>query len=226
MAGRDKGKAVRVNEKQDSPVIELSTVCFYGDSAPQVIALRDCGLPMESPIPGALSAFYGSQSKQEGFMAARAYANAHRLQFTVVDFLVRLDVKQNPLSMKPEDLSEFDFLAFQRLSRSMRDELGEIFRKKLIREGVDTSDIDFSKPQLLVMQRPELIKVLMNRADYAHLKVIAHPAKLKNNESSLIVGAIPHRHWGAIHDAACRLNPNIQITLDAPGRIKKQERID
>jgi len=214
---------VSSTERRDaSEKIELSTVCFYSGPTPQVIRLQDCNLPLVTPIAGALSAFYGTKSKADGFMAARAYADAHRLQFTVIDFVVKMDVKVTPLSMHPEDLPERDFLSFQRLTRRMREEVGEIFRRKLAKEGGDLSEVDFSQPHLLLVDRPDLIKSLMSRSEFAHVKIIAHPATLEISERPLMVGIVPYSHWSAIQEATCRLNPTIQVTLEPPGRAKRQ----
>ncbi|WP_321959530.1 hypothetical protein [Burkholderia cenocepacia] len=210
------------NEKPDSQhIIELSTVYFYEGTAPRVIALKDCGLPMKSPVPGAFSALYGYQSKQEGFMAARAYADKNRLQFTVIDLLVKLDQKQNPLMMKPQDLPQHDFITFQRLSRSMMDELQEILRRHLERKGIDTSLLDQSKPHVLLMQRPDLITSVIDEPGWEHMKVIAYPAKIPISEKPLNIGTVPFRNWASIQKATCRLNPNIQITLDPPDQHVK-----
>lgn len=149
-------------------------------------------------------------------MAARAYADKHHLQFTVIDLLVKLDQRQNPLMMKPEDLGQHDFIMFLRSSRSMLDELEKILRKRLQQEGADLSHVDFSKPHLLIMERPELITSVMDEPGWEHLKVIAYPAKVTISEKPLNVGTVPFRHWGAIQEATCRLNPNIRITLDPP----------
>ncbi|APO88937.1 MULTISPECIES: hypothetical protein [Xanthomonas] len=154
-------------------------------------------------------------------MAARAYADKNRLQFTVIDLLVKLDQKQNPLMMKPEDLPQHDFITFQRLSRSMTDELGGILKQQLEREGADTSALDRSKPHLLLMQRPDLIAAVINEPGWEHMKVVTYPAKIALSEKPLNVGTVPFRHWNSIQKATCRLNPNIQITLDPPGQRAK-----
>ena len=154
-------------------------------------------------------------------MAARAYADRERLQFTVIDFVVGLDHKQNPLMMKPEDLAQHDFISFPRLSRSMMDQLQEILKKRLEEEGIEPSLAELSKPQLLIMQRPELITSVLEEAGWEHMKVIAYPAKLAISEKPLNVGTVPFRHWGAIQEATCRLNPNIRITLDLPAGYEK-----
>ena len=209
------------NNNDSQPLIELSSVYFYEGTAPREIALRDCGLPTKSPVPGAFSALYGYQSKQEGFMAARAHADRERLQFTVIDFLVALEHKQNPLMMKPADLAQHDFIAFQRLSRSMMDQLQEILKKRLEQEGIEPGPAELAKPQLLIMQRPELITSVLDEPGWEHLKVVAYPAKLAISEKPLTVGTVPYRHWDAIQEATCRLNPNIRITLDPPAGFGK-----
>lgn len=215
-------KAATPNEKNEH-LIELSTVYFFQGSAPKTIALKDCGLEMHRPIEGALSALYGYQSKQEAFMAARAYANENRLDFTVIDFLVKLDQKQNPLMMKPEDLESHDFITFQRMAKSMQDEVQENLRHLLIAEGTDPSEIGVAKPHLAIMQRPDLLSALMEQPHWQHFKVIAHPADLKFSNRPLNVGTVPYRHWEAIQEATCRLNPNIRITLDAPANSHSHE---
>lgn len=213
---------VSKNERDDPQhSTELSTVYFYEGSAPRVIALKDAGLQMRSPIPGAFSAIYGYQSKQEGFMAARAYADRHRLQFTVIDFLVRLDHKANPLMMKPEHLPQHDFIAFTRIARDMTDKLQEILARRLEKDGLDVGQVDLSKPQQVLAQRPELITSLLDEPGWEHLKVIVYPAKVAMSEKPLAVGTVPFRHWDAIQEATCRLNPNIQITLDPPATQDK-----
>lgn len=208
---------VSANEKPDSQsIIELSTVYFYKGHAPRVVALKDCDLLAKSSVHGAFSALYGRQSKQEGFMAARAYADQNRLQFTVVDFLVKLDQKRNPLVMKLDDLPQHDFITFQRVSRSIMDNLRAILKKRLEQDGADLSKVDLSKPHWLIMQRPELIASVIAEPGWEHLKVIAYPTQLPISEKPLNVGTVPFRHWDAIQAATCRLNPNIRITLDPP----------
>lgn len=203
-------------DKPDSHIIELSSVYFFSGAAPRSIALRDCGLPMNPPIEGAFPALYGYQSKQEGFMAARSYADRNRLQFTVVDFLVQLDQKQNPLMMKPDDVPNHDFITFGRMSRSMMDHLQEILQERLLREGITPTKAELSKPHLLLQQRPDLVTSLIDAPGWEHMKVIAYPAKLMISEKPLTVGTLPFKHWGSIQEATCRLNPGIRITLEPP----------
>ena len=211
-------KAANPNEKNEH-IIELSTVYFYQGNAPKMIALKDCGLKTKSPIPGAFSALYGYQSKQEAFMAARNYANEQRMDFTVIDFLVKLDQKQNPLMMKPEDINNHDFITFQRLSKSMSEEVQDTLRERLVQEGRDPETLGIFKPHVVIMQRPDLVALLINQPEWQHFKVIAHPADLEFSERPLNVGTVPFRHWGSIQEATCRLNPNIRITLEAPAEV-------
>ncbi|KNH06022.1 hypothetical protein BRCH_03988 [Candidatus Burkholderia brachyanthoides] len=154
-------------------------------------------------------------------MAARAYADKNRLQYTIIDILVKLDHKQNPLMTKPEDRAQHDFISFQRLSRSTVDELQGVLRRQYEQQGIDTTNLDLSKPHLLIMQQPELIAAVMNDPDWEHMKVVTYPAKTSISEKPLNIGAIPFRHWDSIQQATCRLNPNIYITLDPPGQRDK-----
>lgn len=214
-------KVANTNEQEKNDhIIELSTLYFYQGNAPRSIALKDCGLKTKSSIEGAFSALYGYQSKQEAFMAARAYANEHRMDFTVIDFLVKLSEKQNPLMMKPEDMANHDFITFQRLSKSSMEEVQTTLRRFLTAEGTDPDSLGIFKPHIVLMQRPDLVAKLMNQPEWQHFKVIAHPADLEFSPRPLNVGTVPFRHWDAIQEATCRLNPNIRITLDPPPTAK------
>lgn len=205
--------AMMNNPPKTQPVIELSTVYFYEGQIPRSIALKDCGLAMRAPVPGALTALYGYQSKQEGFMAARAFADQRRLQFTVIDFLVRLDHPINPGLMKPSELAQHDFISFLRMSRGMLNDLQAILEE----HGGDDAGDEAAKPHLLVMRRPELLVDVIHHPDLRHFKVIAHPAKPVFSERPLTVGTVPFAHWDAIQEASCRLNPTTRVTLERPG---------
>lgn len=205
--------AMMSNPQKAQPVIELSTVYFYEGQIPRTISLKDCGLAMHAPVPGTLAALYGYQSKQEGFMAARAFADQRRLQFTVIDFLVRLDHPINSGLMKPSELTQHDFISFLRMSRGMLNELQEILEE----HGGAAAGDDAAKPHVLIMQRPELLVDVINHPDLRHFKVIAHPAKPVFSERPLTVGTVPFAQWGAIQEATCRLNPTTRITLERPG---------
>lgn len=211
-----KGTRVSRNKIDSQGIIELSSVYFYEGAPPSIIALKDCTLPMESTVPRAFSALYGSQGKREGFVAARAYADKNRLQFTIIDLLVKLDQKQNPLLMRPADLARHDFITFQRISREMKRELQEILEKRFEQDGADFSEVDLAKPHLLIMQRPELIAAVMDEPGWEHLKVIAYPAKTAISDRPLNIGTVSHKHWNAIRKTTCRLDPHIRITLDPP----------
>lgn len=215
MAGRTKKKA-----SSQFKIVELSTVYFYKGPTPKVVPLKDCGLTTKRPVPGIFSAFFGRRGKQEGFMAACLYAAEHDLQYTVIDFLVRLDQKQAVLNMRAEDLPQHDFVNFQRLSKELTNEVGEIFKQRLREEGAK-AEAKPAKPLILLMQRPDLVSTLLGKLEWKHFKVIAYSAKLTISEKPLNIGTLPFRHWGAIQEATCRLNPNIQITLDRPKLTKK-----
>lgn len=203
--------------KPQGALIELSTVHFYKGQLERKVALKDMGLTLSSDIPGAFSALYGSQSKQDGFMAAGQYADRHHLEFTVIDFLVRLDYKPNVGVMKPGELMNHDFLAFQRSSRPMLDEIDAMLAEKLTRAGVPLDDKFAGKPHLLVIERPELIAHLLSEATMAHLKVLVHGARTSFSDRPLNVGTVPFSHWDAIQEATCRLHPGTWVTLDRPG---------
>lgn len=204
-----------MSESLKSPsVIELSTVYFCPGPIPHSIALRDCGLVLPGGVPG-LTALYGNQSKQEGFMAARDFAEKNRLQFTVIDFLVGLEYKINPGLMKAVEFSQHDFLPFQRLSRTAMDEIADFLVGYAEKKGV-RPDLVGAKPNALLIERPDLLGALMSDPEFVHVKVISHQAKPSMSDRVLNVGTVPFCQWDAILEATCRLNPTTRVTLDRP----------
>ena len=194
--------------------IELSTLYFWKGPTPKVIRLSSCGIPLTSPLPRALTAFYGYQGKQAGFAAASEYAYEHRLNFTVVDLLVDLHCKVGSTVLRPDEVSTQDFMNLQRVSRTMVDKLAEdLFSKPLpfpVTEG------DLKKPLRLLKQHPSLISRIYSNEAFAHMKVISFPANTALAEESLNLGVVPYWNWAAIQDASCRLNPEIRVTYAAP----------
>jgi hypothetical protein len=193
-----------------STLIELSTVYFCEGPIPTSISLRDCGLALRGNLPQAITALYGTQSKQEGFMAAREYAEKNRLNFTVIDFLVRLDLRINPGVMKAEEFGDHDFLPFQRLARSGIDEIAALL------QAASKLDSEITKPSAVLLERPELLSVLLDQPALRHIKAVAFQARPVMSERALTVGAVPFIHWNAIAEATCRLNPTTRITLEYP----------
>lgn len=204
------------NAAKSQSVIELSTVFFCEGALPHTIALKDSGLRMRGKVPDALVALYGHQSKQDGFMAAREYADKHRLQFTVIDFLVALDHRINPGLTKPEEWANHDFLAFQRLSRGALDAVGGILREALAAETSAARALEVVKPAALLQERPELVTILLAHPSLRHVKVFAHPSRPEMSTRALNVGTLPFRHWDAVVEATCRLNPTTRVTLERP----------
>ena len=205
-------------------VIELSTVHFYKGQLEHTLALKDMGLMLSADIPGTLSALYGHQSKQDGFMAAGKYADRHHLEFTVIDFLVRLDYPVNPGLMKPEQLMHHDFLNFQRASRPMLDKIDSLLTEQLALQGQAPDDKFSGKPYLLVLEKPELVAQLLSSAVMEHVKVLVHNARTQFSERPLNVGTIAFNQWDAIQEATCRLNPGTGISLERPAPIDKTGR--
>ncbi len=198
--------------------IELSTVVFYRGEIEHEIALRDSSFPMAKAPRKALSALYGTQGKQDGFVAARSYAVSQGLNYTVVDLLVDLE-EQNPQVMKPDNLSKFDFLNVTRMSRALGDDIASRLAEVLTSADLDGEPVEalFSQPLRAVLARwPHLADPLMDLDGCKHLKVIAFPAVTLVGARPVAIGCVQHRHWSAIREATCRLNPNIRVNLDAP----------
>ena len=197
-------------------LIELSTVHFYTGQLARTVALKDMGLTLNGAIPGAMSALYGHQSKQDGFMAAGQYADQHHLQFTVIDFLVKLAAKPNSGLMKPEELMHYDFLTFQRSSRAMLDQFEAMLTEHLSGKGALLDGKFAGKPHLLVIERPDLVGNLLSDSTMAHVKVLVHGAKTNFSDRPLNIGTVPFTQWDSIQEATCRLNPDTRVTLERP----------
>lgn len=191
-------------------VIELSTVFFCEGPIPRAISLHDCALDLRARAPLAITALYGIQSKQEGFMAARDYAERNRLNFTVIDFLVATVSRVNPGKIKAAEFPDNDFLALHRLARNGSDEIASL----LLAAGV--AEADTKKPAEIFLERPQLLSLLLQQREMAHVKVVAFQARPIMCDHPLTVGAVPYAHWNAIVEATCRLNPTTRVTLDAP----------
>ena len=200
-------------------LIELSTVYFFSGNAPRELALKDCSFPMPDAPKGALCALYGVQGRQDGFSGAGALAKRKSLSYTIIDLIVELK-QQNPLPMKSEELSQFDFLNFKRMSKALGRDVSE-----WLAEGLHASPdvnqraaalVESESSMSALAQRPALLDLLLEHPAFRHLTVIAFPALTSVSDRPLNVGSVTHRHWGAIKDASCRLDPTIRITLDKP----------
>ncbi|CAG9260970.1 conserved hypothetical protein [Burkholderia diffusa] len=196
--------------------VELSTVYFFKGKPPKVLALGDCSLPMRSPAPGAFFALYGYQSKQDGFRAASAYAEANDLDYTVIDIEVRLDLQQSRFAMKSEDLTNFDFVSLHRITKTMATEIHEAVMQLLADDGVATDALADTKLHEILAERPALLPRLLAQPGWEHVKVLISGMSTLMSDKPLSVATVSVDHWASIQSAVCRLNPEIQITLEPP----------
>ena len=175
---------------------------------------------MELGPQRALSTFYGLQGKQDGFVAAQAYAATHGLKYTVIDMLVDLEA-QNPGLMKPSELSGYDFLNFSRASRKMSEQVAQWLTASragvIARDDIGTA-LSEQPLRAVLAQWPALVDELAELPSCRHLKVIAFHATTSLGTRPISIGNVPHRHWVAISEATCRLNPTVRITLDPPAK--------
>jgi hypothetical protein len=128
--------------------------------------------------------------------------------------------------MKPQELVHHDFLAFQRSSRAMLDEIDAILADRLGNLGKTLYDRFAGKPHLLVIERPDLVTNLLSDAAMAHVKVLVHGARAHFSERPLNVGTVPFSQWDSIHEATCRLNPDTRVSLERPAPNDKPVRAD
>ncbi|MBY0243745.1 MAG: hypothetical protein K2X55_31010 [Burkholderiaceae bacterium] len=156
-------------------------------------------------------------------MFAHAYALRHQLEFTLIDFVVRLQLPINPGKMKLEDLPHHDFLSLNQVRRQTWESIA--FALEDGGSSGATAGIEEDGKKLL-LTRPDLITQLCELPDYQHFRVLAFDAKPAISEQALQVGAVPVRHWGAIESAVCRLNPTTQVTLEYPGDRPRPARVE
>jgi len=206
-------------------LIELSTVAFYEGRAPRTIALKDCSWPMASPPQTGFCGVYGSRSKPVAFMAARAHAERERLNFTVIDFVVELSLKLNPLAMKPQQLSGHDFFSLLRMNGSMGDQVAAWLQTDPAVAKEYGEQFESMKPELVLMQSPHLMDVLASTPDCQHVRLFAFPAMTDVSDEPLNIGFVPYAAWSAIREATCRLDPTVHVTLDPPA-VAAQARQD
>jgi hypothetical protein len=64
--------------------IELSTVAFYEGRLPSSLPLWDCYVPLVSPVPDALTAIYGTNSKLDACAEAHKYAKRNKLRISAI----------------------------------------------------------------------------------------------------------------------------------------------
>ncbi|MBA5690537.1 hypothetical protein [Rugamonas apoptosis] len=203
----------------DGPTIELSTVHFFHGPAPRVVSLKGCSLPMCEAMPGLMCGFYGRQAKQDGFMAAYAYAQLNNLDFTVIDFHVRLTSPINPVKMSIDEVGSHDLVSLAQARRELWKTIDFLIK--------DDTDDDAgganleTDGKLLLLDRPGLISRVTDNMAFQHVKVMAFDSRTFISPRTLTVGVVPFRHWDAITHATCRLNPTTQVLLDSPIRQEK-----
>lgn len=200
--------------------IELSTVAFYDGRAPRSIALKDCTWPVTLRPSAGLCAVYGTASKRDAFLSAREHATRKGLSFTIIDFIVELEAR-NQLTMTPQTLSSHDFLNFHRMTKAMGAHALEWLRadKALAKEyGQLFKDL---KAEQVLAQHPHLMDELASTRECQHIKLYAFSAPSDLDGKPLKIGFVPFGHWAAIKEATCRLDPTVHVTLDLPKAAKR-----
>lgn len=202
--------------------VEVSTVAFYEGRAPRTIPLKDCSWPIASPPVTGISGIYGSASKREAFMAARAHADAERLNFTIIDFVVELENSTQGGVMNPQKLSSFDFLNLQRMSTPLGAQVGAWLQAD---KGVAKQHgelFEAMRSEQVMAQVPELVDVLAAAPECRHVRLFAFSAMTGIGRQALSLGFVPFAHWASIREATCRLDPTVHVTLDPPAAPAKR----
>lgn len=206
-------------KSSNNHLIELSTVYFYHKILPRVIKLKECDVTQNtSGIPDTLAALTGYQRKQEGFVAAREYAERNGLDFTVIDFTVKLDQSFTPQLLKPSDLQTRDYLAMTRISKDTAHQLSDILK------GSEDETVQrilklypAAKVTNLIKRYPALLDTILSDDQFKHFKIINMQVRTPlDPEKTLNLAFVPKRNWSCIQSATCRLDSSIEISLDPP----------
>lgn len=193
--------------RKEKGEIAMSTVLFFEGTLPKKINLKDCGFPLEKPIEDSFQALYGHIGKQAGFMAAKNYADQHKLQFTIIDLKVRFDEAVNTVPVALDKLSNEEIISLKRLPRN---EIAQLYEKYI------GDNSDEKKAYTDLVKHPELLSSVINHNDFKDLKLMIYPAMTAVSNNPLVIGTIPHRHWDIINSAVCRLHPHTQVSLESP----------
>lgn len=193
--------------------IALTTVYFFNDHLPARIALRDTALPLSGPCPMALAALHGHRGKREGLMAARQYADAGGLRYTVVDFLLIPDAPIRHERITFADLASQDIVFIDQLTRAGLEAIYELMEERSGSLALDRGKHFKQDFDALVQQRPEVLGTLFEAPKMAHVKALVYSGKTAFNDRPLPIALVSHRHWSAIAEAACRLDPATLVDL-------------
>jgi hypothetical protein len=196
--------------------IELSTVYWYTGSLPPVIDVNDCSL--RGLAPDAFHAFYGTRGKQDGFMAARAYALSSGQDYTAIDLSVSLECELPRQFVTEADIANLDFLPVHRLAQTFADDLDYRLRTELhIARRHVSDDGAINALQHTLSLRPRAAKTVLDFPEFRHIKAIVYAAKLSISEDTIPIATIPERHMGSIVAARSRLDPGLVIKLHSDG---------
>ncbi|ENV52065.1 hypothetical protein L292_1667 [Acinetobacter junii CIP 107470 = MTCC 11364] len=206
------------NKKEKGETV-MSTVFFFEGSLPKTINLKDCGFPLTKPIDDSFPALYGHIGKQAGFIAAKEYADKHRLQFTIIDFTIKFDTPVDTVPVKLEELHNVEIVSLKRLPRN---EIVQLY-DKYINDEQQHELKDNKKAYIKMVENPELLSSVINHDDFKDLKLMIYPAKTAISDNPLTIGTIPNRHWDVITSAVCRLHPNTQVSLEPPGKADQRQ---
>lgn len=195
--------------------IELSTIVFY-EHRSNSLELHECSLPLANPLTGAFAGVYGTRSKPEAFVAARAHADRNRMQYTVVDVIVELEHKPNPTVMKPGELAQYDFFSMLRMASAMNHDVAEWIRAGLAPDDARADQLEEQQIARTLARNPSLLTVLADSPACRHLRLIACPVLPGFSDQPLNAGIVPYRHWSSIKEATCRFDPTVHVTLNPP----------
>lgn len=199
--------------------IELSTVYFYKKKLPRLLKLKECDFTRNSSgVPDTLAALTGYQRRQKGFVIAREYAEKNGLEFTVIDFTIKLDQSFSAQLIKPEDLQLRDYLSIHRLSKDTTNLLLQILKESGDEQTQNILKLHSTKKlSNLLKYHPALLDPILTDERFKHVKIInTNINNPLHSDVTLNLAFVPKRNWRAIQSASCRLDPSIEISLEPP----------
>lgn len=174
--------------------IELATL-LPADSPkpPEVMHLADCSPVCVKPVAGYVQGFYGFQGKQQGMAAGGRYIQLQGRRPLAVSFEVKLarPIPRENTTLK--NLADTDFVNLMRASRETIDFLADFWYDGLKTSGMsekELSEIDWQYPSRFIGAGEFLLPKLLDQPTWAHLKLLAYPAKpqIASGEDFFMVG--------------------------------------
>lgn len=195
-------------------MIDLTTIISLSQIRDNHISLDQCALPDILQQPGFKAGYYGFQA-QNGLSFSTYVADLHGEKIRSVIFQVKLD---HPVShlVKPENLSDIDFIHFSRLSEAMVAKISDFWHAEMKAAGWSEKELDeinwrYIEKFVPLYEQP--VSKLLDLPEFRHIKVFVYPGRaqtIKTNQAWFAIGLTRPEH---IKSAFVRFEPDIKVEI-------------